>query len=604
MRGWASGVLSALLIFPWAPILESHKLRSWRRVDFDTGFQRPLKTSAPGFVALDGKLYQFGGNTDEGREAARRISQLDPQSDPAWILLDAKTVGVVGNPPQARSRFDITALQGCVYVFGGWTPSGYANDLHQFDTRALVWRHLDPLTSGEPPSPRYFFGITASDTAMYVFGGMTNTGVPTNDLFQFEPQSLTWRTLTASGDIPSPRYSHAFAYKAGALYSFSGKDSIGMLDEFFRFDLNVMEWTRISSGVPGVHPVPRIDAKLAVLGETLFLFGGKTTSGYSNELFRFDEFHNQSRWSDLTLFACEQQPEGRSRHGLAPLKGSLYVFGGISAHGRLNDVFRHDVRDQRWRRMDRVQELSGAVPTARYGNALADMGSKLYMFGGNTTDGASNVLAVYDRETHIWTSINASDSAPSARFAHGLVQLSPFLIVFGGETHQGFSNELFTFNPEENRWRALGVQAGAPSPRSRFGICVDSAHVFVFGGLTASGPSNHLYVWDSLSWIRVNATSPPTPRYSSGLTIVNSDVYTFGGVTLLGFSRDLFRCTFVQERQACTWQHLDAAAGVQGQVNQATAGHALVSSAGSIFLFGGYRDTQSLNADSSQGMLF
>lgn len=149
-----------------------------------------LTQTAPGFVGLDGVMYHCGGNTPEGR--SDRLYKYDPDNFPTWILLDAVTAGVQGQQPTPRSRFDITALGRSVYVFGGWTASGHANDLLQYDTLRLKWNTLDIHfgVTGDPPSLRYFFGITTFDDAVLVFGGMTKNGA-SDELFRFIPRMLT-----------------------------------------------------------------------------------------------------------------------------------------------------------------------------------------------------------------------------------------------------------------------------------------------------------------------------------------------------------------------------------------------------------------------------
>ena len=587
----------------------AQKLRSWRSADFDPGSHRPLPTSAPGFVALDGVMYHFGGNTPEGR--SNRLYKYDPDNVPSWILLDAATAGVQGNPPQPRSRFDITATEGCVYVFGGWTPSGYANDLHQFNTRTFVWRQLDEFVAGAPPSPRYFFGITALDGDVYIFGGMANTGLPTNDLYKFDSRSMVWTAMNAYGDVPAPRFSHAFAAMGGSLFLFSGKTSgAAYSDEFFRFDLGTQQWKRLEGAeVQGISPAPRVDSKFAILDGSLYLFGGlNSTNDYSNELFVFNEVETAIKWtwSDLTPTTHGRPPEPRSRHGFAASKGSLYVFGAISDAGRLNDVFQFSVANSEWKQFDTVPTVTGTAPSGRYGHALAQLDNIVYMFGGNTTDGFSGAFAKWEQSKWTWTSITSQGAIPGGRFGHGFVSLPPALFVFGGETDQGLSNDLYKYEPASSVWTARGAPDSAPAPRARHGFCMLQDSLFVFGGLTANGPSNELFRYrdDADTWVRVDASNPPSARHGSGLTGLDKALYIFGGVTLTGYSSELFKCEISSDGTSGIWRSLDATSGVQGQVLQATSGHALVSSGLFVYLFGGWRDTKSLNADGSQGVYF
>jgi len=151
----------------------------------------------------------------------------------------------------------------------------------------------------------------------------------------------------------------------------------------------------------------------------------------------------------------------------------------------------------------------------------------------------------------------------------------------------------------------LFVLQNAPSPRSRHGICIWQKAFIVFGGITAGGYSNELskFVLVTSTWVAItNTGNAPSPRGSSGLTAINDILYTFGGITEIGFSDELYAGVLSGEGSVVTWKLITTGDTTRGPT--ARSGHALFVFQGSLFLFGGWRDTLRANADGSQGVYF
>ena len=49
-------------------------------------------------------------------------------------------------------------------------------DFYQYDVEASVWTALSGLSSGTSPTPRSHFGIASFGTSVYVFGGWSAAG--------------------------------------------------------------------------------------------------------------------------------------------------------------------------------------------------------------------------------------------------------------------------------------------------------------------------------------------------------------------------------------------------------------------------------------------
>ena len=123
-------------------------------------------------------------------------------------------------------------------------------DLYSLDPADMNWKDLSDIGTGEKPSPRDSIGIASVNRKIYIFGGYFRKGVLNlkcllilfplismvcwshssvdlwyNDLFEFNPASMTWKNLgkMTVGTPPAPsKDNQAFTSLGGKLYRFGG----------------------------------------------------------------------------------------------------------------------------------------------------------------------------------------------------------------------------------------------------------------------------------------------------------------------------------------------------------------------------------------------
>ena len=95
-------------------------------------------------------------------------------------------------------------------------------------------------------------------------------------------------------------------------------------------------------------------------------------------------------WSDFAGSWTVGSPLARAGHGLAAIAGRLYVFGGFfntsavgQAGGLYNDLHEVDLSARSWSPL----EVTGTIPTARFGFGFAVSGDTLLLFGGIDASG-------------------------------------------------------------------------------------------------------------------------------------------------------------------------------------------------------------------------
>ena len=205
-----------------------------------------------------------------------------------------------------------------------------------------------------------------ADRSLIVFGGIRGQTT-------FQSLGDTWK-LDADGAfsplpsaVPAARGGHACASYAGGMLVYGGsgdKDPaspvIAALGDTWLWSAG--SWTRRATSGPS----PRVDASMATLGNTVVLFGGRTTASMSGETWVWDG----TSWAKRET----PGPSPRQGHVMVRFGKRVLLFGGSSANGPLDDTWEWD--GSGW------TARPGAGPSGRYYAAAAAFKGKIVLHGG------------------------------------------------------------------------------------------------------------------------------------------------------------------------------------------------------------------------------
>jgi hypothetical protein len=175
------------------------------------------------------------------------------------------------------------------------------------------------------PLPRYYHTLSTTATAageLFLFGGATPGSISCqvvlcNDLYVISTRDISTTFLKTSGSVPNPRYGHravltnsTLFISGGEMYS-SGKDAQNQSndDSFYLLDLGTSDilcqgplqlirvscapasrkWFRIVINGPG--PCARSYHTMTLIGSKLFVFGGESAKGFLNDIWALDLNH-------------------------------------------------------------------------------------------------------------------------------------------------------------------------------------------------------------------------------------------------------------------------------------------------------------------------
>ncbi|KAL5974381.1 hypothetical protein ACLOJK_031045 [Asimina triloba] len=183
----------------------------------------------------------------------------------------------------------------------------------------------------------------------------------------------------------------------------------------------------------------------------------------------------------------------------------------------------------------------GGGPGARSSHAVAVVGQKAYVFGGEFAPRVpvDNQLHVYDLKDHTWSIAEVSGDVPPPRVGVTMAALRGIIYVFGGrDADHKELNELYSFDTSTNQWALLSSGPDGPPNRSYHSTAADERRVYVFGGCGVSGRLNDLWAYDvdDQKWIRFPVPGESClPRGGLGLNVSGGIiwvVYGFSGVEL------------------------------------------------------------------------
>lgn len=230
-----------------------------------------------GSVTLDGKVYTFGGT--DSHSVLFKAYVHDPATG-GWRRL--------ANMPQALEKPGVEAVNGAIYLFGGWTASGAASAAtYRYDPKADSWASVAPLPTG----------LVAEGTAvlgghLYVVAGCGGNCVPASQAtYVYDPQVDAWSQVT---DYPITDSWLSCAGIDGQVICAGGTDPVSGAEiaATYALDPTTGGWTQRAD-----LPYPNWAMASASSGGRLQVLGGVSNGDLTNQAEEYDP--ETDTWSVL-----------------------------------------------------------------------------------------------------------------------------------------------------------------------------------------------------------------------------------------------------------------------------------------------------------------
>jgi N-acetylneuraminic acid mutarotase len=185
------------------------------------------------------------------------------------------------------------------------------------------------------------------------------------------------------------------------------------------------EWDGAVWSALGRSARPPFFGAMATRGDKVVLFGGvdSDSDGDGNSSAETWEWDG-SRWS---LRPTAASPSARTGHAMAALGSKVVLFGGMEAGPDGSSIVAGDTWE--WDGATWTQRTPPVSPPARNWHAMATVGDRVILFGGQGASGFLNDTWEWDGWT--WTSL-ASPISPPANFGYALATWNKTVVLFGG----------------------------------------------------------------------------------------------------------------------------------------------------------------------------
>lgn len=184
-------------------------------------------------------------------------------------------------------------------------------------------------------------------------------------------------------------------------------------------------------------------------------------------------------------------------------------------------------------------EILPPTPTSRTEAAVAILDQKIYIIGGFSPQGVTDLVEIFDLATGEWYE---GAPLPEPRHHAAIAVTDDTLFIIGGFT-SGFwnpSSDVFAYNPDLNQW---SQKSSMPTPRGALAAGIVDGKLFAIGGANKKNfrlintNANEMYDPESDQW--TSLAPLPTPRDHLTVSSFNGKIYAIGGRINVNYNQNL-----------------------------------------------------------------
>lgn len=421
-----------------------------------------LQNAPPNDPAKHGRGYHLDGTSQQIRiPPGPGLSPSDELTAMLWYRADTTTgtERILSRHSSNPSGFYIQS-------------DGTANTL---DAVATVGGSEVSVSDALPPSDAWHHvALTYDGSAveLYVNGSQVASTAASGSLTY--PSTGTFIGLGAGGfetlpsTLPSGRWGASVAKNGDLVYLFGGETSSGLTDEILEFNTTSHAVTQV-----GTLPTAREDTSAVWSGNHAYVFGGEDADGRLDEIVRFDPSTGGTTVMTATLPA--------SRRGTAAVWNGTHAFvfggkqGGSHDDGPFSDdVVRYDPDS------DNATVMDGSLPEGQRRASAFWTGSHAYVLGGSGQGGKIRTIVRYEPSADTISKMDAT--LPEGRDWGAVAWSGSDAYLFGGDAASGVTDEVLRYNPSTDTLSTTAV----PLPSARYGAAAawNTSTAYVLGGYT------------------------------------------------------------------------------------------------------------------------
>jgi len=312
---------------------------------------------------------------------------------------------------------------------------------------------------------------------------------------------------------PLPRQGHVSVLHNNNVFIFGGRTDgenkqRKYLNDTWVYSLEDKAWTKIKHEGPAL--MERWNHTAVLYDNCMWVFGGQTDSGYTNELLKLDL--ETRKWLKV-----ESKGTPSARHGHSccvwQAAGQMVLFGGRDGYQPAhfaNDFWLFDFTTLVW-----SQVHVANPPSGRYYHDICIAENTLYSFGGYFWDEKTRKehyfsdlysleLSKAENSNLTWTCLHRSPHPlihPRNRCCFAVLTAN-WLVLYGGNSYEGkrgtdlFYSDIFVFNTTTLVWKKVPTDSSEIPQRGQATCFVKDKGLYVIGGEKKRKRWNDIYVFN------------------------------------------------------------------------------------------------------------
>jgi N-acetylneuraminic acid mutarotase len=366
-----------------------------------------------------------------------------------------------------------------------------------------IW--TSPTTKGVGPSPR--FGMTASHVIKVepVVSTTKALASPKGDDDDEKAEKKTKEAVKEYGN-----FIYCFGGASGQMMRYqSAPVTIDMqFNDIYLYNIDTSTWST-PANVTGEPPIARLGHTANVVkdGKILIFGGGKDDSGDTtyNDTYIFDTVTNE--WSKQTTVGVA--PEGRVFHTSTLIGNLLYVYGGKGNKKIFNDLHTLDITNWTWNKV----KTTGKPAPNKWGHIAVYYDDTLWFMGGGILPNQPmHQPPTFKLDLSIDMKAAPADRKPKYSFdivsqrngnyhvwcgsAYGVKKDKIF--VFGGGQQQNYYQQVTVFDMKNLRFPPPpSISGTSPNSLGQIASVFVDGKIFMIGGVDQMGSKNSLYILDT-----------------------------------------------------------------------------------------------------------
>ncbi|CAG9320203.1 RABEPK [Blepharisma stoltei] len=329
------------------------------------------------------------------------------------------------------------------------------------------------------------------------------------------------------------------SYDCIIVYSGNSNPST-IYNDIWLFNITLFQWERLSPSNDEA-PVPRYNGGSfkSESKRLLYIFGGMSQSGPLNDLWCFQA--DGSLWEKVLTKG--NIPPSRMRFGYDSYNdeygNSIFaVFGGITGSGTDNSLYLLNITTWTWKAMKPTN-----LPPKLEGPSLRYYDKKLYLAGGYATylkDPNIKTTFYYDLSTNDWVNITTSKTySPRLHQGNFIYKDEWYLMTGYSLPKSSLDTTWYKLDLTSSSYDWVEVQMTEDTEnitrQDSYGYGISGDMAFTFAGNKIPDISNRLVIYnlknEIITYYALPEDTSPSPRMYHSLEPMGRHLYTFGGLS-------------------------------------------------------------------------